>query len=123
MPSIEVFGKAGGVEFSQKGPNCANVGRTCGVIMITIVVGSPHCEALFGVKVYVLGPVTVVVMTAGLQVPVIPSIEVFGKAGGVEFSQKGPNCANVGRTCGCTVTDKLTTESQPLELVSVSVNM
>jgi len=67
------------------------VGVTCGVMVITIVVGRPHCVGSFGVNVYVVGPVTVVVIVAGPQVPVMPLVEVPGNAGGTEFSQNGPN--------------------------------
>ena len=38
----------------------------------------------------------VVLMTAGFHVPVIPSMEAAGKAGGVEFWQRGPMAAKVG---------------------------
>ena len=55
------------------------------MITITIVVGRPHCDALSGVKLNVNEPGTVVVMVAGLQVPVMPLIEVVGNAGGTEF--------------------------------------
>ena len=48
-------------------------------------------------------PVTAVLITAGLQVPVIPLFETFGNAGGAEFWQSGPTCVNVGRICGVMV--------------------
>ena len=38
-----------------------------------------------GVNVYVTVPAADVLIVAGLQVPVIPSFEVSGNTGGVEF--------------------------------------
>jgi hypothetical protein len=35
-------------------------------------------------------------MLAGLHVPVIPSFDTIGSAGGVEFWQSGPMALNVG---------------------------
>lgn len=35
-------------------------------------------------------------MLAGLHVPAIPSLDVNGKPGGVEFWQSGPMALNVG---------------------------
>jgi hypothetical protein len=35
-------------------------------------------------------------MLTGLHVPAIPSLDVGGSAGGVEFSQSGPMALNVG---------------------------
>ena len=41
-------------------------------------------------------------MVAGLHVPVIPLVDVVGKAGAVLFWHKGPIAANVGVICGLT---------------------
>ena len=46
---------------------------------------TPHCDGFSGVNVYVDVPGVVVLMTAGFHVPVIPSMEAAGIAGGVEF--------------------------------------
>ena len=51
MPLVEVFGNAGGTLFWHSGPICVNVGTTCGVIVMLIVVTTPHCVGSFGVKV------------------------------------------------------------------------
>ena len=42
-------------------------------------------------------------IVAGLQVPVIPLLDVVGNAGALEFWQSGPIAENVGVTCGSTV--------------------
>ena len=98
IPSMEAVGKAGGVEFWQKGPIAAKVGVISAVMVIAMEVVTPHCDGLSGVNVYVDVPRVVVLMTAGFHVPVIPSMEVAGKAGGAEFWQRGPMPANVGVT-------------------------
>jgi hypothetical protein len=48
------------------------------------------------VKVYVVVPTVAVLIVAGLHVPVIPFVEVEGKAGGVEFWQSGPRAVKTG---------------------------
>ena len=55
-----------------------------------------------GVNVYVTVPAMAVLIVAGLQVPVIPSFEVRGSIGAVEFWQSGPMALNVGVTMGFT---------------------
>jgi hypothetical protein len=40
-----------------------------------------------------------VLITAGLQVPVIPLLDVVGNAGAVLFWHNGPICVNVGVIC------------------------
>ena len=40
---------------------------------------------MLGVNVYVVVPITDELMVAGLQVPVIPLLEVVGKVGAVVF--------------------------------------
>ena len=51
MPSSDTPGNGGGSEFLHNGPICINVGVTCGVMVIFIVVTVPHCDGSFGVKV------------------------------------------------------------------------
>jgi hypothetical protein len=86
-PSLEVIGSAGAVAFWQY--EVAIVGKV-GVIRLTMVMfketGVAQLPAV-GVNVYVVVPGTVVLMLAGFQVPVIPSFDVFGSAGAVEFWQ------------------------------------
>ena len=103
MPLFEVAGNAGAVLFWHNGPICVNVGVIWVEITTSIVITVAHCPAA-GVKVYVVVPLTDVLMVAGLHVPVMPLLEVVGKAGAVLFWQSGPVCVNVGVTCGLTVT-------------------
>jgi hypothetical protein len=49
-------------------------------------------------------PIAEVLITAGLQVPVIPLADVSGSAGATEFKQSEPNGLKVGVTFGLTVT-------------------
>ena len=60
-----------------------NVGVICELISISIVATAPHCPA-FGVKVYVVVPITEVLIVAGFHVPVMPLIDVVGSAGAVD---------------------------------------
>jgi hypothetical protein len=84
IPFVDVAGSAGAVEFWHKGPICVNVGVTCVVITIDIVVLVPHCPPE-GVNVYVVVPTDPVLIVPGLQVPVIPLIDAVGNAGAVEL--------------------------------------
>ena len=54
-----------------------------------------HCPSA-GVKVYVVVLAAAVLIAAGIHLPVIPFVEVEGKAGGAEFRQNGPISLNVG---------------------------
>ena len=49
-------------------------------------------------------PTTDVLIIAGLQVPMIPLLDVNGNAGATEFRQSEPNGLKVGVTFGVTVT-------------------
>ena len=51
IPSSDVPGKVGGIEFWHNGPICVKVGVICGVMVIDIVVTIPHCDGSLGVKV------------------------------------------------------------------------
>ncbi len=64
-----------------------------GVTITLMEVVTAHCPA-FGVKVYV--PDAVLLMTAGLQVPVIPFVDMAGSAVAAEPLQIGAIAANVG---------------------------
>ena len=59
-------------------------------MVMSIVVALPHWPAL-GVNVYVVVPMLVVLMVAGLHVPVMPLFDVVGKAGAAAFWQSGPS--------------------------------
>ena len=54
-------------------------------IIISIVVGIPHCDGLSGVKVYVVVPALTVLIVDGDHVPVIPLSEVVGSTGAAVF--------------------------------------
>ena len=84
IPLLDVVGRAGAVAFWQSGPICMNVGVTCDVITIFIVVTAAHCPAL-GVKVYVVVPIVDVLIVAGFHVPVMPLLDVVGNTGAVAF--------------------------------------
>ena len=76
IPLVEVAGNIGAVEFWQSGPIWVNAGATFGVTVIVKVVVVAHWPAA-GVNVYV---VVAVLFKAGVQVPVIPLVEVDGNA-------------------------------------------
>ena len=79
---FDVVGSAGAVDPWHSGPTCVNVGVIELLITTSIVTVVAHCPAS-GVKVYV--PLAVVLMVAGLHVPVILLFDVVGSDGGVEF--------------------------------------
>jgi hypothetical protein len=101
-PSTEVPGRAGAVEFWQSGPIWVNVGVIWVAIVMFMVAVVPHCPAA-GVNVYVVAPRVAVLIVTGAHVPVIPSMEVPGRAGAAEFWQNGPIWVNVGVTWVATV--------------------
>ena len=53
---------------------------------------------------YVVVPGVDVLITAGLQVPLMLLLDVNGNAGATEFRQSEPNGVKVGVTFGVTVT-------------------
>jgi hypothetical protein len=59
-------------------------------MVMTIDVGEAHCAGLSGVKVYRVLPGVTVLMTAGLHMPVIPSMEIADRAGAILFWHNGP---------------------------------
>ena len=99
MPFLDVVGRAGIVAPEQYGPTAANVGVTLGLTVIVNVAVVAHSPAV-GVNVY---SVVVVLLIAGLHVPVMPFLDVVGRAGIVAPEQYGPTAANVGVTLGLTV--------------------
>ena len=86
-PSTEVVGNIGAVVFMQ-----IEFGTTgkAGTRLLTIVmfreIGPAHCPAA-GVNVYAVVPRAIVLIVAGLHVPVIPSFEVVGSTGATAFKQ------------------------------------
>jgi len=86
IPSTEEVGSAGAVVFWQY--EFAMVGKV-GVILPTTVIfkktGAEQVPGDDGVNLYVAVPMTDVLMLAGLQVPAIPSFDMGGSKGAVEF--------------------------------------
>src|SRR5678815_1499339 len=80
MPLFDVVGNAGTpapAQIVSVLPKL-NVGIIFGITVTVNVVGLAHCPAV-GVNVYV--PEVVLLTTAGFHVPVMPLVEVPGKAG------------------------------------------
>jgi hypothetical protein len=119
IPSFDTSGNDGGAEFWQSGPIVLNVGVRLATIVMFKETGVEQRPAV-GVNVYVTVPRIVVLMLTGLHVPVIPSFEVNGNAGGIEFWQSGPMAANVGMTVPTIVIFKETGVEQ---LPAVGVNI
>ena len=69
-----------------------------------------HCPES-GVKVYVENPVTEVSITGGCQLPVIPFVEIKGRAGGTEFSHSGATISNSGTVSSSTSIGIVITEA------------
>ena len=98
MPLFEVVGNAFKVPPEQIGATALNVGRIFGLTTIVSVAVVAHCPAV-GVNVYV---VVAVLLSAGVQVPVMPSLDVVGNAASVAPEQIGATAVNVGRMFGLT---------------------
>jgi hypothetical protein len=92
IPLVEVVGKEANVPPEQIGATAVKVGVIFGFTVITKVVVVAHCPAV-GVKVYV---VVVVLFSAGDHEPLIPLVEVKGKAAKVPPEQIGVTAAKVG---------------------------
>ena len=99
MPLVEVVGNADKVAPEQIGATALNVGVTFGLTVIVNVAVVAHCPAV-GVKVYV---VVAVLFKAGDQEPVMPLVEVVGKADKVAPEQIGATALKVGIMFGLTV--------------------
>lgn len=108
-PFDEVVGNAGAANPEQKVAllpgKPLNVVVGAGVTVTFKVAVVAHCDA-DGVNVYV--PLVVLLIVAGLQVPVKPSIEVAGNAGGGVPAQIGAIGLNVGLVFCTTLTLMLT---------------
>ena len=88
------------VEPEQTAATCVKVGVTFGFTVIVIAAVDAHCHS-FGVNMYV---VVAVLSKAGDQVPVIPSIEVVGKAAKLDPEHIGTTSLKVGVVDGRTST-------------------
>jgi hypothetical protein len=113
IPLVEVVGKIGAVVPLHIGAIAAKVGVVTAFTVTFKVVVLAQSPTV-GVKVYV--PLAVLLTVAGLQVPVIPLVEVVGKTGAVAPLQIAGTAANVGITVGFTVTVKLAVAIQLPEL-------
>ena len=98
MPLVEVVGKSVKVSPAQIGATWGNNGVTFGFTVIVIVVVVAHNPTV-GVKVY---KVVAVLFKAGDQVPVMPLLDVVGKAAKVVPAQIGATWVNVGTMFGLT---------------------
>ena len=96
---LDVVGRAVNVAPEQIGATAVNVGVMFGFTVIVNVVVVAHWPAV-GVNVYV---VVAVLFSAGAQVPVIPLLEVVGKAASVAPEQIGATALKVGVILGLTV--------------------
>ena len=101
MPFKEVVGKTGGVEPGVISPMAAKEGIIVG-FTITIKGAATIHFPDEAVKIYV--PVTVLLITAGDHVPLMPLIDVAGNNGACEPAQIGPIAANVAVVEGVTFT-------------------
>ena len=87
MPLVDMFDKTGTdplVQIEMDVPN-GKVAITFGITVMEAVTGTPQVPAA-GVNVYV--PLVVLLTTVGLQVPLMPLLDVAGKTGAGEPSQK-----------------------------------
>ena len=103
IPLLEVVGSGAKVAPEQIGATALNVGVIFGLTVIVKVAVVAHCPAA-GVKVYV---VVAVLLSAGVQVPVIPLLEVVESGVRVAPEQIGAITLNVGAIFGLTVIVKV----------------
>jgi hypothetical protein len=116
MPLLDVVGKAHNVPPEHIGATAVNVGVIFGLTTICKVVVVAHNPAV-GVKVYV---VVAVLSKAGDHVPVMPLLEVVGKADNVTLEQIGDTAVNVGVIFGLTIISKVAPKAHcPLSGVKV----
>ena len=100
IPLSDVNGNVGATVPEHIGAIAAKVGVTPAVTVTSSVVGDAHWPAS-GVNVYV--PLTVLLTTAGDQVPVIPFVDVNGRTGATAPEQIGAIAVKAGVTFGVTV--------------------
>lgn len=94
MLLVDVTGRAGIEAPAQYGPTELNTGTVFGVIVIVREAVVAHWPEL-GVNVYV---VVLVLLIAGLHVPVTLFKDIVGNAGIVAPEQYGPTALNEGVT-------------------------
>ena len=103
MPLLDVVGNADKVAPEQMGATAVKVGVIFGLTVIVKVVVVAHCPAV-GVNVYV---VVAVLSKTGAQVPVMPLVDVVGRAVSVAPEQIGATAVKVGVMFGLTVIVKV----------------
>lgn len=96
---VEVVGNGLNVVPAQIGLTAVKVGTVLLFTWMVMVAVLAHCPAV-GVKVYV---VVAVLFSAGLQVPLIPLVDVVGSGLNVAPAQIALTCVNAGVTGGFTV--------------------
>ena len=96
MPLFEVVGSAASAAPEQIGARAVKIGVMFGLTVIDNVVVVAHCPAV-GVKVY---SVVAVLFNAGLQVPLMPLVDVVGSAASTAPEQIGATAVKVGVTVG-----------------------
>ena len=99
IPFVDVNGNTGATAPEQIGATAVKVGVTFGLTVIVNVVVVAHWPAV-GVKVYV---VVAVLFNAGLQVPLMPLVDVVGSAAKAPPEQIAATGVKVGVTFGLTV--------------------
>jgi hypothetical protein len=119
MPLAEMVGKTGATEFWHNGPIAINWGSVGAIISMSSGTGVAHCPSV-GVNVYVAVPAVNVLIVAGVQVPVMPLIEVAGKTGTALFWHKGPIALNSG-SVGAVISMSSGTEVAHCPSVGVNV--
>ena len=104
IPLTETPGSVGAVDPEQSVVAKLNVGVTFGVTVTGTLNGEAHCPAV-GVNTYV--PPVVLLIVAGIHVPLIPLSETAGRVGAVAAEQNVVVKLNAGVTFGVTVTGTL----------------
>ena len=99
MPFVDVVGNGASASPEQIAATAANVGVINGLTVIVSVVVTAHWPAT-GVNVYV---VVVVLLIAGVHVPLIPFVDVVGIAASASPEHIAATAANVGVINGLTV--------------------
>ena len=99
IPLFDVNGSTGATEPSHIAATGLKVGVTFALTVIVNVVVVAHCPAS-GVNVYV---VVAVLFNAGLQLPLMPLVDVVGNAVKAPPEQIGATAAKVGVMFGLTV--------------------
>jgi hypothetical protein len=101
IPFVEVVGNTGATVPEQIAGTGSKVGVTIGLTVTVSVAVVAHWPAV-GVKVYVV--VAVLLTVAGVQVPVMPLVDVVGNIGAAEPAQIAGTGSKMGTIFALTVT-------------------